>query len=293
VQEAIVRFSEENATKTALLLTNALILDRPITVVRYDPTKDSSEHSGGEKPADSSQAPAQTGTTASTAPHPVTSKIASVIATGYTMGADALVKAKEYDESYQVSSSIKSSAEKVTAKAGEIDEAYKISETTKSWTSAAAEKLSQLDKSYGVSDTVSHIGTAASTTAKQVAQSEPVVATVGVIKQSGATIASYAGGVTSEAAKVLEYPTVKSAGETIKSTTAAVKTEFSTVVDEANKQIKQTQSTRNLEVAPPLDEGKEALLRIASNDSVSSAEGEEEDKGAVSEQPKTQGEAGK
>jgi hypothetical protein len=35
--EAIVEFENESAAKTALLLTNALIEDRPITVTPYDP----------------------------------------------------------------------------------------------------------------------------------------------------------------------------------------------------------------------------------------------------------------
>eukprot|EP01089_Gocevia_fonbrunei_P014625 TRINITY_DN4049_c0_g1_i1.p1 TRINITY_DN4049_c0_g1~~TRINITY_DN4049_c0_g1_i1.p1 ORF type:complete len:144 (-),score=27.41 TRINITY_DN4049_c0_g1_i1:190-579(-) len=34
-QEAIIEFKQEAATKTALLLTNALIVDKPITVSKY------------------------------------------------------------------------------------------------------------------------------------------------------------------------------------------------------------------------------------------------------------------
>jgi hypothetical protein len=46
---AIVEFETESASKTALLLTNALIVDRPITVFPYS-TKDSSPQKTSASP---------------------------------------------------------------------------------------------------------------------------------------------------------------------------------------------------------------------------------------------------
>jgi hypothetical protein len=103
-----VTFETEGAAKTALLLTSALIVDRPITVIPHNAgttefpasIKDLAEESVHQH-----QQIELEGDQISNRPQPnipaelrsKTSVIASLIAAGYTLGADTVRTAREFD----------------------------------------------------------------------------------------------------------------------------------------------------------------------------------------------------
>ena len=110
-------FETESAAKTALLLTNAMIVDRAIKV----------------EPLLASQAalPASAEVASADIKHKAfggvqdserskTSVVASLLAAGYGVGADTLSKAKDYDDKHMVTQSLKQSAATVQVRNDEI-----------------------------------------------------------------------------------------------------------------------------------------------------------------------------
>jgi len=121
VKEAVVEFQSDAAAKTALLLTNALIVDRPITVMPYqlqhdqkpDPESPRVTHENNLSGDDIQNKPHSVPDTERTQ----TSVVASLLAAGYKLGSDTFNKAREYDEQHSISQTIKAQAEAVKAKA--------------------------------------------------------------------------------------------------------------------------------------------------------------------------------
>jgi RNA recognition motif-containing protein len=157
--EAIVTFETEAAAKTALLLTNALIADRPITVVPFTETDEknfnhacsTSETVRTELHGD--QVPNKTHA-ASAEERTKLSVIASLLAAGYTLGTDAFSKAREIDEQNQLSAKAAAAVEVVKAKANEIDQKLKISENVAAGYTAVGNKVREIDEQYKVSDNI-------------------------------------------------------------------------------------------------------------------------------------------
>jgi len=155
--EAIVTFETEAAAKTALLLTNALIADRPITVVPFTATERQdfnnaaatpetvrTELHGDQVPNKNHQLPAEERSKLSV--------IASLVAAGYTLGTDAISKAREIDEQNQLSAKAAAVVEVVKEKANEIDQKLKISENVAAVQTAVGNKVRELDEQWKVSD---------------------------------------------------------------------------------------------------------------------------------------------
>jgi len=153
--EAIVTFETESAAKTAQLLTNALIADRPITVAPYlgenqPQTERSAEESTiteikGEQIQHKPETPSD---------RSHTSVIASLIAAGYVIGKDAIDKARSIDEQNQISQKIMAAANVAKDKITEIDQQLHISETIQNFGNTITTKAHELDQSYHVSDNV-------------------------------------------------------------------------------------------------------------------------------------------
>jgi len=266
VQEAIIEFSQEAATKTALLLTNALIIDRPINVARYT----------GEFPKNEEEQKAQNvrqykDSEIENKPHEVpagqrsqTSVIASLIAAGYQLAAGTLDSAKAYDEKYSVTGSIKASADTVVnavkAKTSEIDAQYKISETTSAWYKAASDKVAEVDTKYGVSASATAMAQSADKIIKDVSESAPVQATSQALQTTSAVIVSYADHVGKEVHKIIEEkPGLKAASDTISETSQKVVGDFNAVVEETNRLIKENQEEK--------EEKEEKEERVAEGES--------------------------
>jgi len=189
VSSAVVQFDTESAAKTALLLTNALIVDRPIVVVPYtetpvatappletasqvDATNITQKDFGGVPDENRSK----------------TSAVASLLAAGYCLASDALDKAKEYDDKHNISLQAKVAIEQVKVKAHEIDQQYHISEKATAIKTTTVEKAKKIDESYGISTTAtkaaqSVTATAAAAAAK-VQQNPTVASTIEAVKSS-------------------------------------------------------------------------------------------------------------
>eukprot|EP01113_Clastostelium_recurvatum_P013670 TRINITY_DN172_c0_g1_i3.p1 TRINITY_DN172_c0_g1~~TRINITY_DN172_c0_g1_i3.p1 ORF type:complete len:289 (-),score=106.05 TRINITY_DN172_c0_g1_i3:633-1499(-) len=154
-QEAVVVFETDSAAKTALLLTNALIVDRPITVVPH--ASSGAEHADASAPPAPAAAAEHSGENLTQRAHSVpdhertkTSVIASLIAAGYQVGSDAIDKAREVDEKHSISLQLKVGAEQVKAKANEIDAKLHITETAATIKTVAVEKAHQVDEQLGI-----------------------------------------------------------------------------------------------------------------------------------------------
>eukprot|EP00028_Trichosphaerium_sp_Am-I-7-wt_P004905 CAMPEP_0168526924 /NCGR_PEP_ID=MMETSP0405-20121227/12278_1 /TAXON_ID=498012 /ORGANISM="Trichosphaerium sp, Strain Am-I-7 wt" /LENGTH=384 /DNA_ID=CAMNT_0008549901 /DNA_START=19 /DNA_END=1174 /DNA_ORIENTATION=- len=153
LQSAVVTFQTEEASKTALLLTNALIVDRPITVsseasaapvetektVKIEVIGDDIQQKNYDAPADQ---------------RTKTSVIASLIAAGYKLGNDVIAKAKKTDEEYSISARLQQGADSIKAKAAEVDEKLGVSATAATLGNAVVSTAQELDQRYKVSENV-------------------------------------------------------------------------------------------------------------------------------------------
>jgi len=158
--EAIVTFESEGAAKTALLLTGALIVDRAITV---NPHNCEDEFPPVDAPGTTKVI---SGDEIENRPQPnihpnertKTSVIASLIAAGYTVSADAVRKAREFDEERNISTRINAAAEAVGTKVKEIDDRYQISKKIEELSDQVAEKAKVVDESLHISETAGLVG---------------------------------------------------------------------------------------------------------------------------------------
>ncbi|EGC31706.1 hypothetical protein DICPUDRAFT_156413 [Dictyostelium purpureum] len=160
-QQAIVVFESDSAAKTALLLTNALIVDKVIQVVPFTPALEnefqqqiSSNPTQDQQP---NQFTSQSEEDIVNREHSVpdsertkTSVIASVIAAGYSVGQDAVIKARQVDEEHMISLNIKVGAEAVKAKANEIDNKLHITENATAVKNVVVEKAQQIDEKFQI-----------------------------------------------------------------------------------------------------------------------------------------------
>jgi len=190
-QEAVVIFETDSAAKTALLLTNALIVDRPITVVSHIPS------SNDEPLQQSSQQTEPENITNRTYTAPdhersKTSVVASMLAAGYILGTDTVSQARDFDEKHMISLQIKVGAEQVKAKANELDKALHISETANVIKTVTVEKAKEVDEKLGISTKANQAAEAVKQQATAIAakaqENEMVAKGVGLLSTLGATI---------------------------------------------------------------------------------------------------------
>jgi hypothetical protein len=178
--KAVVQFETESAAKTALLLTNALIVDRPIVVTPYPPKDEPQQES---KDAPGTPVPAERITHrdfggVNDEERTKTSVLASMLASGYVLASDALAKAKEVDEEHNITLQLKVGVEQIKVKAHEIDQTYGISEKAVAVKQQAAEKAKSIDEQYKISEKASHAANVVKGTAWQAsakAQENPTI----------------------------------------------------------------------------------------------------------------------
>jgi len=184
VQEAVIEFSQEAATKTALLLTNALIIDRPITVTRYTGETSSNPHYENTR--------SYTEAEIENKPHDLpasqrsqTSVIASILAAGYQLAAGTLESARTYDEKYSVSNQIYAGAATAKKTVSDLDQQYQVSATAASWYKVASDKWSEADQKYGISQSTAAAFKTADSAVKSVVEHPTVVAATQTVKDTG------------------------------------------------------------------------------------------------------------
>jgi RNA recognition motif-containing protein len=161
-KEAIVSFENEAAAKTALLLTNAVIADRPITVVPYSSKAEHKESSSDS--ASSSHTTEISGDQIPNKNHPVpadqrshVSVIAGLLAAGYTLGSDAFTKARQVDEQNQLSTKLAAAATATKEKFQALDQTYQISEKVGNVVEGVTNKAKEVDQNWKISENVSSV----------------------------------------------------------------------------------------------------------------------------------------
>jgi RNA recognition motif-containing protein len=173
---AVIQFETESAAKTALLLTNALIVDRPITVTPFAEQGSSPSTESNNNNA----APADFGTQVD--PDKITERdfgvpddqrtktsvVASLAAAGYVLANDAIDRAKDYDDKHNFSNQAKGAIEQVKVKAQELDQQYKISETAVNLKNTVEQKAKEIDQSYHISEKAQQAANAVKSTATAV-----------------------------------------------------------------------------------------------------------------------------
>lgn len=191
-QEAVVVFETDSAAKTALLLTNALIVDRPITVVPHTPQAGDAQASPVEASVAAPQNITDRQHAVPDAERTKTSVIASLIAAGYVLGSDTIGKAREIDEKHMISLQLKVGAEQIKAKANEIDKTLHISETATAIRTGVVEKAKEVDEKLHITEKVDAAVLAAKTQASALAakaqETESIAKAVGLLKAVGGSI---------------------------------------------------------------------------------------------------------
>ncbi|OWM73965.1 binding partner of ACD11 1 isoform X2 [Punica granatum] len=144
---AYVTFKDHYALETALLLSGAKIADRVVSISRWGSFVDDSDP-WSWKPENNSSTAVHTNQFVSSPSEAITvaqDVVKTMIAKGYDLGKDVLVKAKAFDESHQVSSSAASKVVELSNRIGltekintgmevvkTIDDRLHVSEITKS-----------------------------------------------------------------------------------------------------------------------------------------------------------------
>jgi len=197
-RSAVVQFETESAAKTALLLTNALIVDRPISVLPFvssQPPANPPQSIPVPVPTPDLGTPTDAATITQRNFNDIpddqrskTSVIASLLAAGYVLANDALQKAKDYDDKHNLSLQAKVAVEQLKVKAHEIDQTYKISEKAAAVKTATVEKAKQMDEEYKISQKVDQATTSVKNTASAAVakanENATVQSTVGAIKST-------------------------------------------------------------------------------------------------------------
>jgi len=222
---AVIQFETESAAKTALLLTNALIVDRPITVTAYVQSSTTPSDSTTETPTPIAVETQGTPVDASNITHKdfggvsdedrsKTSVIASLLAAGYTLAKDALAEAKALDDRNNFSARAQVVVDQMVVKAKQIDEQYKISEKATTAVTFVNDTAHNLNEKYGLTE-----------------KAASAVATIGSAAQVGIEVAK--DGIN----KAQENATVKKGVDTVKSSAAAVTDKINEITTQTQREI--------------------------------------------------------
>jgi len=144
---AIVTFETEGAAKTAVLLNNALINDRAITVEMAP--------SGFVPP--SSGAPSDQQQHSASEPRSEASVIQALMDSGYKLGSDALTTAKSWDEQAGISQSLSVGIAAIGSKMDEIDQSWQISNKVKGFGDSVGAKVAEVNQEYQISAKASEV----------------------------------------------------------------------------------------------------------------------------------------
>eukprot|EP01090_Pellita_catalonica_P016892 TRINITY_DN4983_c0_g1_i1.p1 TRINITY_DN4983_c0_g1~~TRINITY_DN4983_c0_g1_i1.p1 ORF type:complete len:372 (-),score=110.02 TRINITY_DN4983_c0_g1_i1:141-1256(-) len=253
LQEAIVEFKDAKATEIAKLLTNALIIDRPITVTLY--SQEAAKAAEAATTLDDTEVTV-TGDEIQNKKHALpasqrshTSVIASLVAAGYELANGTLEKARAVDDQHKISATVTSGLTTAQAKASELDKEYKISETASSFTNSLVQTVAAYDQTYGISeaakgaytatsDAVKATAATAAESLKPVTENPTVVSTVGTIKATSDAVVTYAAALTDDAKKyITEQEAYTSATDAVKTTTDIVKGEYESLRTETKARI--------------------------------------------------------
>nr|BAN37627.1 RNA-binding protein, putative [Entamoeba histolytica] len=150
-KQAIVSFDSPESVKTAELMTGATLESRRINIESTSMTESSSHDrvfKGEDLPNRSiPELPKE---------HTKTSVAASLLAQGYILANDTFQKAVQFDREHNITSSIKSGAEKVKQAAISVDENYHITEYLALGATLAVSYVENINDKYKVTKTISN-----------------------------------------------------------------------------------------------------------------------------------------
>jgi len=180
---AVVQFETESAAKTALLLSNALIVDRPINVLPY-PSPEENESTSQIVQQVITQTPPAPEHTITQRQFDVpdehrtkTSVLASMLAAGYILGNDAVNKAKDWDEKSNFTLKAQIAVENIKGKAHQVDQKFGISDKMAKIKISAKEKVHKLDEEFKLTEKKEKVANSIKQTVDKV-QQNPTVAKV-------------------------------------------------------------------------------------------------------------------
>ncbi|XP_022773724.1 binding partner of ACD11 1-like [Durio zibethinus] len=153
---AYVTFKDAYSLETAVLLSGATIVDQSVCISRWGSYVDDAYPWDGcswKTQEDTSSTVTHMDQFVSTPGEAVT-VVKTMLAKGYVLGKDALVKAKELDESYQVSATAAARVAELSNRIGLTDKINTSMETVKS-----------VDEKYHVSDITKSVASATGTAA--------------------------------------------------------------------------------------------------------------------------------
>jgi len=249
---AVIQFETESAAKTALLLTNALIVDRPITVTAYLPSVSQSNTSYTTtsttaepyttstevKAVDGSQLSQKDFGGVSDENRSKTSVVASLLAAGYVLAENALDKAKELDEKNNFSTRAKEAVDQLKVRAHELDVQYGITEKANAMKITVTETAKKIDTEFGIS--------------------EKAVAAANVLK-TGAVVGLQ---------KAQENPTFKKGMDSVVTTaqkvSSSVTQTFNDVKTQTNKEIEDKESKQKAEAETKLSTSPPSTMTMDS-----------------------------
>ncbi|XVE68098.1 hypothetical protein DITRI_Ditri09bG0042000 [Diplodiscus trichospermus] len=151
---AYVTFKDAYSLETAVLLSGATIVDQSVCISRWGSYDDAYPWDGSswETQEDTSSTVTHMDPFVSTPGEAVT-VVKTMLAKGYVLGKDALIKAKKLDESYQVSAT-------AAARVAELSNRIGLTDTINS----SLETVKSVDEKYHVSDITKSVALVTATT---------------------------------------------------------------------------------------------------------------------------------
>ncbi|ORZ39978.1 hypothetical protein BCR44DRAFT_57375, partial [Catenaria anguillulae PL171] len=139
-QEAFILFDKESAANTARLLSNAVIVDRSVTVKSFFDAHDNDAAVAVEEDTKKAEA-------AQDKEHkPYTRVVAELLAEGYTLSEGIAKRGLAIDEQYSITKTLTAYFFSARARAEQLDEQYKVTD-----------KLREIDAKYHVSENATSI----------------------------------------------------------------------------------------------------------------------------------------
>jgi len=149
---AVVTFESKAAARTAVLLNNALINEKAIQVELAPPNfrlvSDASSPHGGVKSVSPATLPRIEGAD----DRSQTSVVASLLARGYTLSANAVNSARKFDEEKGISKKASEIADQAAAGVRDIDEKLGVSATLQTFGTTIQQKASEIGQTYQVTE---------------------------------------------------------------------------------------------------------------------------------------------
>ncbi|KAG6605151.1 binding partner of ACD11 1-like [Cucurbita moschata] len=156
-QIAFVTFKDPKGAETSILLSGATIVDQPVSIASAPDYSLPAVPASAPLPVSSPSAENAGSGTAGSAMNKAEDVVSSMLAKGFTLGKDALNRAKSFDQKHQLTST-------ASSKVLSLDQKIGLSEKISVGTTVVNEKVKEMDEKFQVSEktkaAVNNAGTA-------------------------------------------------------------------------------------------------------------------------------------